>query len=217
MKQEVAECPILLRISGMWLLAGSSNLRLLPHLLDVPWETVRAALCRLRPVTGDRGLWGLVDFARKVWELSGRDASRVGLSLDFAWSCLRVRKLINSGCLPEDLWNERIEWGRLIRICPPSPELLKGVREFVPPPIRSDTWYLHQEMECYDVIQWLKKFPEPPVDEISRWQKLFCNEWERATKRPAFSPPADYGLRWQRWAAKYPEWILVSHQVDFLT
>ncbi|KAJ6535013.1 hypothetical protein B0H19DRAFT_1080419 [Mycena capillaripes] len=99
----------------------------------------------------------------------------------------------------------RVLWGRFIRASPACPQLLHGVQECVPAVIPPDYWRLHQECECYDVIMWLKGFPEPPLDEIRRWENLFWNERIAASERPRYAPPDDYEERWRRWDEEYPE------------
>ncbi|KAJ6475565.1 hypothetical protein C8R45DRAFT_1102840 [Mycena sanguinolenta] len=121
-----------------------------------------------------------------------------------ARGCIRVRKLIDSGDLPEwGLWQFEIPWGLFIRASPTCAELLRGVQEFVPPTIPRHL-SMQQERECYDVIMWLKGFPEPPVEEINRWHDLFWNERRAASERPK-NPPNDYEERWRAWNQKYPE------------
>ncbi|KAJ7215390.1 hypothetical protein GGX14DRAFT_442873 [Mycena pura] len=211
---QVAHVPLLLHIAGAMLWAGYINLIALRHLLNVSWDEVLTALCRLRPI-----MWGaeidihsmghLPAMIIREWTASHQGTVRANICSRLAHGCIRVRKLIDSGDLPElGLWEFVIPWGLLIRASPTCAELLRGVQEFVLPIILDNRGSIQQERECYDVIMWLKVckgFPEPPVDEINRWHDLFWNERRAASEHPEYNLPNNYEERWQEWDQKYPE------------
>ncbi|KAJ6558802.1 hypothetical protein DFH09DRAFT_527347 [Mycena vulgaris] len=205
--EQVLQCPLLLHIAGALLWNHDIDLTAIHHLLDVSWVDVCAALCRLRPILRDRlSLSDLPALLIQDWMTTQQGTWRSNICRQLAQGCIRVRKLIDTGRLPEDgLWMYEIPWGRFIRGSPVSPELLRGVQEFVPPPIPNYYCGLPQECECHDVMMWLKSFPEPPLDEIRRWQNLFESERKAASKRQEYAPPEDYDERWREWEEEYPE------------
>ncbi|KAJ6525190.1 hypothetical protein B0H19DRAFT_592868 [Mycena capillaripes] len=83
------------------------------------------------------------------------DTWRVDTSIDLSWGCIRLRRLIDAGHLPDRLWSAYTNYGCFIRGSPPCTVLLGAVREFVLP-CPEDNFRLRQDRECYDVIQWLK-------------------------------------------------------------
>ena len=121
-----------------------------------------------------------------------------------------------------DAW---IQWGRFIRGSPCSAELLSGVKEFVPPEEPVVYWDVHQDKECHNVIQWLKvrcaipfchphdanllfsqRFPEPPLEEIRRWEMLFLDEQRKSCEHdPDYQPPTDCEERWREYNEEFPE------------
>ncbi|KAJ6586124.1 hypothetical protein B0H19DRAFT_1369115, partial [Mycena capillaripes] len=128
-------------------------------------------MSRLRPILD--GYPEVVDLRKltgMLFQDSRWDTWRVDTSTDLSWGCIRLRRLIDSGHLPKRLWGVHKNYGCFIRGSPPCTVLLSAVQEFVLPCIPKDAWNRHQESECHDIIQWLKSFPEPPLDEIRRWQ-----------------------------------------------
>ncbi|KAF7349087.1 putative nwd2 protein [Mycena venus] len=210
---QVAHVPLLLYIAGAMLWVDYINLIVLRHILNVSWDEFLTALCRLRPImrSAEINMWRhnmcqLLAMIIHDWTTSHQGTWRANICSRLARGCIRVRKLIDNGDLPErGLWEDTIPWGLLIRASPICAELLRGVQEFVPPTIPRHYESIQQEHECYDVIMWLKGFPEPPLDEINRWHDLFWNERRAASERPEYNPPNDYEERWREWDQKYPE------------
>ncbi|KAJ6543262.1 hypothetical protein DFH09DRAFT_1088959 [Mycena vulgaris] len=145
---QLAECPLLLRIlhAYLWVDDGYMGLSELRYLLNVSW-----CKCRLRPIFGQ----DLPDLHRLA----------LNISIDLAFGCIRVRKQIETGYLPEIFWDPWIQWGRLLRASPCSAELLSTISEFVPPPkVPNGYPKIHQERECREVIEWLKMNNESHVN-----------------------------------------------------
>ncbi|KAJ6608446.1 hypothetical protein B0H10DRAFT_526134 [Mycena sp. CBHHK59/15] len=209
---QVVQCPLLPRLFHVWMVrSGNTKIRSLVlaeicALLDVSWDELRAAICRLRPIVGeDWEKWGGLFALMRNSTVIQRKSWRPTICIELARGCIRVRKLVDTGRLPEELWDDRIEWGRFIRGSSACPELLRDIRDFVPPPIMDDRYRLHQEIECHDVLQWLKSFPEPPLDAIHRWENFFCYERKKASERGVFYPPDDYDSRWREWEQIFPQ------------
>jgi hypothetical protein len=106
--QQVVQCPLLLYIASTMLwneIVGFPGIR---HLLDVSWDEVRAALCRLRPILHN---WlqvaNLCEFPALLihdWMSNQQRGWRAKICIQLAWGCFRLRKLINTGRLPENVW-----------------------------------------------------------------------------------------------------------------
>ncbi|KAJ6525210.1 hypothetical protein B0H19DRAFT_593101 [Mycena capillaripes] len=192
--EQVTKCPLLLRILATIVLLDSSNFFHIHHILNLSWDEVRAAMSQLQTILD--GYAKGVDLRKLILMLlqdSWWDTWRVDTSIDLSWGCIRLRRLIDAGHLPDRLWNPYMNYGRFIRGSPPCAALLSAVREFVLP------CNFYQEIECHDVIQWLKSFPEPPLDEIRRWQNLFWEERQRSSERMGNKPITDYEERWRKW------------------
>ncbi|KAJ7804339.1 hypothetical protein B0H14DRAFT_2527353 [Mycena olivaceomarginata] len=205
---QLAECPMLLRIfhAYVWADKDSVYLREMRFLLNVSWDELRATLCCLRPIFPD-GLPRLLTLSRFIHNsMTNPSTWRANISIDLASGYIRVRKLVEKGDLPEYLWGRWIQWGRFIRGSPCSAELLSSIKEFVPPEVPYYLHTVHGEEECHDVIQWLKSFPEPPLEEIRRWEMLFLEEQRNSCERnPVYQPPNDYDERWRKYNARLPE------------
>jgi hypothetical protein len=103
---QLAECPLLLRIFHAFLWAEGSYMTLstLRYLLNISWHELRAALCRLRPSFPD-DLPYLYELSQFIHNSMTHPASwKANISLDLAFGCIRVLKLIETGDLPECLW-----------------------------------------------------------------------------------------------------------------
>ncbi|KAJ6511521.1 hypothetical protein C8R47DRAFT_1095334 [Mycena vitilis] len=162
-------------------------------LLNVSWEDLRTIVCALRPVFGRNDaaliqLWrSLQDptFARAIapWSTVFRD---------LAHQSIRMMRAAYIGTIPMEVVGYWLEWGRYVRSCPPSDELLHELTGFVP---RDDSQYnIATESEIYDVLRWLESFPGVPQDEWSRWAKFLPAETELEREYA-------YEARWTSWRA----------------
>ncbi|KAJ7502027.1 hypothetical protein B0H11DRAFT_1990309 [Mycena galericulata] len=205
--QQVAKCPLLLHIAGAIVWSTNIGHPTVRHLLNASWNEVLASLCRLRPILGSplsADSLGISTLIINEWMMTHQGTWRANICSRLAWGCIQFRKSIDTGSLPATLWSYAIPWGRFIRASPISQELLRSVQEFVPPPMGDRTLYSwNQDHDCHNVIMWLKGFPEPPLGEIHRWENLFRNEQNAASKCPGNRLPQDYEGRWREWDQKY--------------
>ena len=104
--RQLAECPLLLRIfrAILWGNPEYGDLTEMRYLLNNPWDDLRAALCRVRPIFPD-GLPDLVELSQFIHQsMTPPSTWRANISLDLAFGCIWVRKLIETGDLPELVW-----------------------------------------------------------------------------------------------------------------
>ncbi|KAJ6546331.1 hypothetical protein B0H10DRAFT_2202834 [Mycena sp. CBHHK59/15] len=184
---QVIECPLLARIlhACMWGATGGDEFAfslLDAHvLLDVSWDDMRTAVEAWRPL----------------------------VSMDLARGVIRVLRAIGTGQRPQQFCRRiSLHWGRFIRGSPASPELLRDLWDFVPPSSFFASPDEFHDVEFHDVLQWLKKFPEPPLQLIDRWESYFKAEhsrWEHQSGSWRAAWRDDYELRWREWQEKYQE------------
>jgi hypothetical protein len=105
--KRLAECPVLLKFLHAYLWAYEPKVYLteMRHLLNVTWDELRATLCPLRPILGENRP-NLLQMGRALQNSTTAFPPnwRANISLELACGCLRVRKEIESGFLPEALW-----------------------------------------------------------------------------------------------------------------
>ncbi|KAJ7700444.1 hypothetical protein B0H17DRAFT_1047266 [Mycena rosella] len=138
---------------------------------SMPWDDIRSLICPLRDVIGDtpradvRKLWSSIIFTERAKHLQWATEDKA-----MAHRCLQVLKDVGSGQLSLLFWYlTHPFWGLLIRIIPPCLVLLQEIREFELP-----FWFCDgSSIEIHNVVQWLKTFPEPPLDVIQLWEGYF--------------------------------------------
>jgi hypothetical protein len=102
--EDVVQCPLLIHIAAarLWCDARLTSIR---HLLNVSWDEVRAATGRLRPtIPVRRHLRDLPDLLICDWMTRHQGTWRSNICSQLAWGIIRVRKLIEIGHLPEEVW-----------------------------------------------------------------------------------------------------------------
>ncbi|KAJ7840180.1 hypothetical protein B0H14DRAFT_2785783 [Mycena olivaceomarginata] len=121
------------------------------------------------------------------------------VSRDLACRFLQLMQQIGRGERPMMLWHlletpigDGHEWGCHIRSSPQQdPELLQKLDQFVPPwDVFSKASVCLEPVEFYDVIQWLKTFPNPQPNLIDRWQGYLTESIVQKTKSER--NPVDY-------------------------
>ncbi|KAJ7925053.1 hypothetical protein B0H13DRAFT_2314847 [Mycena leptocephala] len=186
-RQFVAQYPEFVRIlQARWLLYGHSkssygeNLCHLRILLDLGWDDITAALSALRSIIGGGTLKQVVAGTIAILALSLElyPASTCPVVSDLALGCLRLVQQIAVKDLPLSTTDVHLKWGQLIRCSTHSnPKLLHKLHEFVGRPswdflpayeYAMRSWL--RPTEFYDIIQWLKSLPDPPLELIERWQ-----------------------------------------------
>ncbi|KAJ7450402.1 hypothetical protein FB451DRAFT_1374745 [Mycena latifolia] len=85
-----------------------------------------------------------------------------------------------------------ILWALLIRLSPPCDDLLADIRNLWPSP-NMGGFYIH------NVLEWLKTFPQPPLDIIDRWQGYL-------DKRRLNSYSSTYEERWTEFRKQMASW-----------
>ncbi|KAJ7443947.1 hypothetical protein B0H11DRAFT_453550 [Mycena galericulata] len=188
----------LLRVSMV--LPASTPLFPFRVLLNASWEELRSVICALRPILGREvgsllPLWTPLqdpDFAREIYPWSS-------VFTAVAHQSITIVKGWYAGVVPAEMIGYWLEWGRYVRSSPTCFELLRELRGFVP--LDDDQRGLTPENEVYDVLKWLKSFPDPPRDDISRWTGFLPGGTE-------FGRDQAYEARWMSWSAL--EWYDVA-------
>ncbi|KAJ7437405.1 hypothetical protein FB451DRAFT_1305732 [Mycena latifolia] len=146
-------------------------------MLDLSWDKLRAAICPLQGILGDDK-----ERLRELF-ISASHEARFGevesTIRDLVSGGLHVLKEIVNGEVDRTFgfWNQG--WGFLLRSCPPSPVLLQNLDELALA-LASTTNYtfaLHELQDFNNLVQWLKTFPQPPLELITRFEH-HLQEWE---------------------------------------
>ncbi|KAJ7450474.1 hypothetical protein FB451DRAFT_722791 [Mycena latifolia] len=160
-------------------------------LLHIPWDELWAIIRASRSLLGDRTsekLCILLKFTLRStencpavypWPLTCRDLTR---------GCTRL--LLDQDRFPN--YQKIIpSWAKLIRLSLPCDDLLADIRNLWPSP-NMGGFYIH------NVLEWLKTFPQPPLDVTERWQK--CLEECRQASHPGTSYYRQFKEYEARWA-----------------
>ncbi|KAF7362588.1 WD40 repeat-like protein [Mycena venus] len=173
--QLFSQYPQLLRVIQAWwicridfdpLVTQSPSLFYIRLLLDIPWDEMRMLIRPLHSLKVNSVQSGALLFSANAivrCPTICRDLSR---------GCIRLFKGIETEVLPLQLWLHGIQWGRLIGSAPICPELLQELRDLEPPTIRPSIMprSVYGPRQFRYLLVWLKSFPEPPLDIISRWE-----------------------------------------------
>ncbi|KAJ7207689.1 hypothetical protein C8J57DRAFT_1258075 [Mycena rebaudengoi] len=135
-------------------------------LLDISWEELRTAICSLRPLNGDDGEELINEAAIVALDLSfypGR------LLWDLTCGSLRtILRVLRGEMNINAMWRLK-QWGRYLRSCLPSPKLLQDLCN-IEPIFKGPSIEEFLDFEFHNVVQWLKTFPQPPLESISRFE-----------------------------------------------
>ncbi|KAJ7206750.1 hypothetical protein GGX14DRAFT_698326, partial [Mycena pura] len=177
----------------------TSSIRQLRALLNMSWDELRFIFRPLHSCTGERlaKVHVLLDLVSRFETISGESYPWPTACLDVARGLLRLQK--HNLVFFEHGWLESMHFafGQLIRLSPPSLELLSGLRELLSlAGSRHINWEsMHRYGECHSIniiVQWLKTFPEPPEEDIASWG--LCLDASRTTEDgvtvPEFSDQA---------------------------
>ncbi|KAJ7323329.1 hypothetical protein DFH08DRAFT_1085498 [Mycena albidolilacea] len=147
-------------------------------MLDLSWDELRTMICSLRPLIGNRAEWRFI----KILSIVASDSTLFppqfdSILWDLASGSLHVFQQVLSGEMDEIiLWDFLIFIGSslFLRSCLPSPQLLRDLC-FVEPMLMGE-----KSRSClnYHAAQWLKTFPQPPLELIRRLEGYY---WEQAT------------------------------------
>ncbi|KAJ6598346.1 hypothetical protein DFH09DRAFT_1131566 [Mycena vulgaris] len=158
------------------ILTSLSNIRLL---FNYPWEELRTAICSLR---------GIIDEKLAVPTLSALAEPPNSVVPDLVHGCIRLLNKIATHKLPWEFRSATHAWSRLLRSCPPCPEILQDLWEIEPALESSKLFeYYDPDQFRHNIIQWLKTFPQPPLDLIDCFERDLeerCRRYGESESRP---------------------------------
>ncbi|KAJ6491519.1 hypothetical protein DFH09DRAFT_1104967 [Mycena vulgaris] len=151
--------------------------------------------------------------AYMLYNIGGTCLFQIGLFLDYSWDELRTA-IPNSTLLRElhtdaILWElaarcirrmmnfSTLSWSQILRSCGSCPDLLQNLREIELPSTTTEIMDDHRIPEhLHNVMQWLKKFPQPPLGLLARIEQYFEAEIRKHRFRPTFH---DLEGHWTDW------------------
>ncbi|KAJ6551280.1 hypothetical protein B0H19DRAFT_1378054 [Mycena capillaripes] len=162
-------------------------------LLDFSWDEMRTAFSSLRSLKDQDGG---EDFIRKVSNVA-LDRGLLPWSFDsmmwdFACGALHALQQIVRGEVDPCILVSLAGWSRYLRSCPPSPKLLQDLCE-IEPILKGTYRKVLADVQCHNVVHWLKTFPEPQQELIGRVECYL--ETERALSPDKGDPEDD----WREW------------------
>ncbi|KAJ7737215.1 hypothetical protein B0H14DRAFT_497334 [Mycena olivaceomarginata] len=141
-------------------------------MLNISWGELRTVLCSLRPLI--HGGEQLI----KTMLIVALDPTLFPPCFDsilWALACgslNAIQQLLSSEIDNRIMW--RFEgWSFHLRLCPPSPELLQDLCVVEPVFMEAITWRPH---DYYNIVQWLKAFPQHPLELISRFEGYYLKQ-----------------------------------------
>ncbi|KAJ7214088.1 hypothetical protein GGX14DRAFT_444977 [Mycena pura] len=140
--------------------------------LDCSWDELRTVICPLRVSVGEderalKALFLSVSYRTRIHEL--HSSPTLG---DMAAGAMQVMTNLTTHQLPRGYHATAPVWGCVLRSCPPCPDLLRTLRETESAAAISDPMRPLNKWNVHNVIEWLKTFPEPSWDLITRIQNL---------------------------------------------
>ncbi|KAJ7821022.1 hypothetical protein B0H14DRAFT_3146902 [Mycena olivaceomarginata] len=128
-------------------------------LLDFSWDELRMVICSLCSLMGNerKDIEKVLLVALEVFP------ARDSISWDLACGSMRALWQILEGELDFNVGWQLSGWSRYLGSCPPSRDLLQDLQDIEPALRRGFLVY-----ERSQIVQWLKTFPEPPQQLISR-------------------------------------------------
>ncbi|KAJ7812742.1 hypothetical protein B0H14DRAFT_1452254 [Mycena olivaceomarginata] len=142
------------------------------HVLNLSWDQLQTIVCPLRVSIGDNPkelerLFLSVSHRKRIRELCSDQSLK-----DLATGAMRLMIKLSNHQLPGEFYASAPCWGCVLRACPPCPDLLQTLREAEGASAISDPRRPYNNGNIHNVIEWLKKFPEPSWDLIARIQNL---------------------------------------------
>ncbi|KAJ7231007.1 hypothetical protein C8J57DRAFT_1385711 [Mycena rebaudengoi] len=132
------------------------------------------------------------------------------LALRLARGSARLLKDMATGQKPSYCLEALDQWGYFIRSSTHSHELLQDIRELPSFETFSDLDIHGNELENYhNILQWLKTFPNPPLDLINIWEGYLVESWNKdpSTRRDVNSLED----RWRTWQTDTSRWFPHHH------
>ncbi|KAJ7090129.1 hypothetical protein C8R44DRAFT_861333 [Mycena epipterygia] len=115
-------------------------------ILNYSWDELRTFICPLRGITAHH---------TRIRALFPDSTLH-----DLAAGSMQLIKKIGSHELPREFYPSTFSWSCVLRACPPCPCLLQSLHEAQCTSFSDPDLY----KELHNVIQWLKTFPQPPLD-----------------------------------------------------
>ncbi|KAJ6509802.1 hypothetical protein DFH09DRAFT_1198666, partial [Mycena vulgaris] len=166
----LSQSPGLLRICQAWSVrktacSGSAgwapSLLYIQFLLEIPWDELRASIGPLRSILGEHG----GDKIRALLNFTIRSTTICPEAYPWPTTCKDVAR----GCI----------------------RLLKFQDYRLPADIRDFSPGVFSCFDIHDVLQWLKGFPQPPLDVIEKWEK-----YQDQDSRSSGGPISTHELAW---------------------
>ncbi|KAJ6570485.1 hypothetical protein DFH09DRAFT_416927 [Mycena vulgaris] len=137
------------------------------------WDELRAIISPLRSLLGffgqhmGRAIQALLKFTIQNPMICPEPYPWPTICRALARGWLRLLKCADSR-LPDPQRISYPYWGRLVRLSPHCSDVLADIRNVSPLIGRSVVCYSY--FDIHDVLQWLKGFPQPPLDMIKQWE-----------------------------------------------
>ncbi|KAJ7280768.1 hypothetical protein C8J57DRAFT_1500974 [Mycena rebaudengoi] len=108
-----------------------------------------------------------------------------------------------------------MRWGHFVRSSADSPELLQDIREFLSFETLSDR-HIHAEVldNCHSILQWLKTFPDPPLDLIDIWEDYLMESCKAHSLHGTWDNKS-LEDRWRAWQTDTSWWLPHHHHPMF--
>ncbi|KAF7328549.1 NACHT domain-containing protein [Mycena venus] len=175
-------------------------------LLDLPVAELRTMFCPLRTIVSEEQHQNQ-DHMRKPFIFNSgltplRKSELESLIWDLACGGLRVLKGVLSGELPHIYGTHIQGWSFFLRCCIPSASFLRSLEE-----ISDDwptDWYLSwaQVPDFHNIAQWLKTFPNPPIELISQFESRvkFMRDLKPPLRLKSFE---SFEEEWRMWQEEH--------------
>ncbi|KAJ6509809.1 hypothetical protein DFH09DRAFT_1435590 [Mycena vulgaris] len=171
----LSQSPELLRVIQAWWVWDATychpmGLLHIRRLLDIPWDELEASIGPLRsfPGNNDEGqIQALLEFTIQNPTICPEPYPWPTICRALARGCLRV---LCAEPMPRLFTIPIVNWGRLIILSPHCSDLLADIHHFSPF-IAQRLASVRRPFNIYDVLQWLKGFPQPPLDVIKQWEE----------------------------------------------
>ncbi|KAJ7461902.1 hypothetical protein FB451DRAFT_1370983 [Mycena latifolia] len=170
----LSQSPGLLRILQAWWVCRIAfpwmtefrmdGLLYIRFLLHIPWDELWAIVRALHSLVDSMSIEQasiLLRFTLRSTTICPEVYPWPSTCRDLARGCIRL--LPDQDGLPVQSKTLILSWAKLIRLSPPCDDLLADIHDLSPSP----------EMDGFDIhnsLEWLKTFPQPPLDVVNRWQ-----------------------------------------------
>ncbi|KAJ7280865.1 hypothetical protein C8J57DRAFT_1300313 [Mycena rebaudengoi] len=152
--------------------------------------------------------------SRFVAEHLSPEPTLAAVALRLACGSARLLKEIATGQKPLYYQPVLLRWGYFVRASAHSLELLQDIREFLSFEAFSDIQIYADEPENYhSILQWLKTFPNPPLDLISIWVGYLMESWDKFSSTRQDDNYLEDG--WRAWQTDTSRWFPNHHHPMF--